>query len=143
MRNNPGIPWSNLPWTATSGIDQGVLKCGDRICITNRRNGATATAYVVDSGGSGSPTEFDVDYIRVFQVLDPDYGNYARGNMDIDWFRVLRADCFLQQQCCRMVFVSLLVADGVWHWYSYMALLKWTLHLRLPVVATSLSEVMC
>jgi hypothetical protein len=87
MLNNPGIAWSSVPWTATTGIAQGVLKCGDRVCITNRRNGATATAYVVDQGGKGSPTGFDLDYARVFKVLDPDNQNYLRGSMDIDWVK--------------------------------------------------------
>lgn len=74
-----------MGWTATTGIASGLLKCGDRICITNTRNGATATAYVVDQGGAGSPTGFDLDYNRVFKVLDPDNQNYLRGKMDITW----------------------------------------------------------
>lgn len=82
---NPGIPWSSVGWTATTGIASGLLKCGDRICLTNTRNGATATAYVVDQGGAGSPTGFDLDYTRVFKALDPDNQNYLRGKMDITW----------------------------------------------------------
>lgn len=89
MRNNPGTPWSTLPWTATGAVSSGLLKCGDRLCIRNRRNGLVATAYVVDSGGSGSSgsVTFDLDYSRVFSVLDPDYQNYLPGRMDIDWWK--------------------------------------------------------
>jgi hypothetical protein len=85
MRNNPGIPWSSVGWTATTGIASGQLRCGDRICLRNKRNGATAVAYVVDQGGKGGPVGFDLDYARVFQLLDPDYQNYLRGSMDVDW----------------------------------------------------------
>jgi len=42
-------------------------------------------AYVVDQGGKGSPTGFDLDYAGVFKVLDPDNRNYLRGSMDIVW----------------------------------------------------------
>lgn len=86
MRANPGIPWSTVGWTATTGIASGTVRCGDRICIRNRRNGAQTTAYVVDQGGKGSPTGFDVDYNRVFGILDADNQNYLRGSMDIDWW---------------------------------------------------------
>ena len=81
---NPSIPWRSSGWTATTGFAAG-LRCGDRICFRNRRNGATAWAYVVDQGGKGSPVGFDLDYNRVFRVMDPDNVNYARGSMDVDW----------------------------------------------------------
>jgi hypothetical protein len=85
MRTNPGVPWATVGWTATTGISSGKLRCGDRVCLLNRRNGATAVAYVVDQGGKGSPVGFDHDYARVFKVLDPDSQNYLRGSIDVDW----------------------------------------------------------
>lgn len=87
MRSNPGIPWAIVGWTATTGIASGLLKCGDRICIRNRRNNVQTAAYVVDQGGKGSPTGFDLDYAGVFKVLDPDNQNYIKGSMDIDWWK--------------------------------------------------------
>lgn len=84
MRNNPSIPWSSVGWTASLG---GNLACGDKICMRNTRNGATATAYVVDRGGKGSPVSFDLDYARVFSVMDPDYRDYLAGKMNIEWWK--------------------------------------------------------
>jgi hypothetical protein len=55
--------------------------------MRNTRNGATATAYVVDRGGKGSPVSFDLDYARVFRVMDPDYRDYLAGKMNIEWWR--------------------------------------------------------
>lgn len=78
MNSNPAIPWRSIGWTATTVSG---LTCGDRLCIRNRRNNLQTTVYVVDHGGNG----FDLDYTRVFKVLDPDSVDYARGNMDIEY----------------------------------------------------------
>lgn len=88
MRVNPpapGLAWASVGWTATTGLASGALRCGDRVCIKNTRNNVQTVAYVVDQGGKGSPTGFDMDYLRVFKVLDPDNQNYLRGSMDIVW----------------------------------------------------------
>ena len=79
------LPWEALPWVATTGIGSGQLQCGDAVCLENPRTGATVRAYVVDQGGKGGPVGFDLDYNRVFKVLDPDNQDYRRGSMDIKW----------------------------------------------------------
>ena len=84
MRANPSTPWASVAWTATTGIASGVLKCGDRVCVRNQRNNVETVMYVVDQGGSGGPISFDLDYKRVFSVLDPTYADYLNGKMNID-----------------------------------------------------------
>ena len=75
-------------WVATTGIASGQLQCGDRIYLRNRRNGVGVVAFVVDQGGKGGPVGFDLDYNRVFKVLDPDHQDYQRGSMDVDWAKL-------------------------------------------------------
>jgi hypothetical protein len=98
MKNNPlvkmtdsvSVSWNSefVRWVATTGIASGQLQCGDRIYLRNRRNGMGVMAFVVDQGGKGGPVGFDLDYNRVFKVLDPDNQDYQRGSMDVDWAKL-------------------------------------------------------